>query len=132
MPLIIKFIRVGPSTDPLHPAKEEVKIPPGVLTRVWVYIPPGQMGLAHLVIKHGQTQIIPWEGDISGDDEVLDFNEYIVFETETTLTLEAWNEDSWYTRFFVVRILILPQIIAAPLVILFRLFRKLLEVMGIE
>jgi hypothetical protein len=53
-------------------------------------------------------------------------------KTDDTLTLEGWNEDTTYPHRFIVRLLILPRIIAYPEISLFSAFKKMLEAMGFE
>jgi hypothetical protein len=103
-----------------------------VIRRVWVIIPWGHRALAHLVIRHGETQIIPWSGDIHGDGEQLVFDEIYELPTDDTLILEGWNEDIKYEHMFIVRLLVLPRLYAYPeLAHLFAL-KRLLEAMGLE
>ena len=74
----------------------------------------GHKALAHLVIRHGETQIIPWSGDIHGDGEQLVFDEVYELKSEDVLVLEGWNDDVQYPHRFIVRLLILPQPYAFP------------------
>jgi hypothetical protein len=132
MPLICADINIPANTPKENPVRVQVKVPAGVIRKVWVLIPYGHKALAHLVIRHGETQIIPWYGDIHGDGEQLVFDEVYELPTEDYLTLEGWNEDTTYSHRFIVRLLILPKPYAYPeLAHLFAL-KRLLEVMGIE
>jgi hypothetical protein len=132
MPLICADVDIPPNTPKSSPVRVQVPVPAGVIRKVWVLIPPGHMGLAHLVIRHGETQIIPWAGDIHGDGETLEFDEVYELKTDDILVLEGWNEDSAYSHKFIVRLLVLPKVVAYPeLSVLFAL-KKLLEAMGLE
>jgi len=132
MPLICADITIPPNTPQTSPTRVPVKVPAGVIRKVWVIIPWGHRALAHLIIRHGETQIIPHYGDIHGDGEQLVFDEIYELPTEDYLTLEGWNEDTTYSHRFIVRLLILPKPYAYPeLAHLFAL-KRLLEVMGIE
>jgi hypothetical protein len=132
VPLVCKDIDVPASTPQTSPVKVSVKVPAGVIRKVWVLIPYGHRALAHLIVRHGETQIIPFEGDIHGDGEELVFDEVYELPTEDYLTLEGWNDDSKYSHKFIVRLLILPKTVAFPeLATLFAL-KRVLEVMGIE
>lgn len=132
MPLICADINIAANTPQTSPARASVKVPAGVIRKVWVLIPYGHKALAHLVIKHGETQIIPWAGDIHGDGEQLVFDEVYELPTEDYLTLEGWNEDSTYPHRFIVRLLILPKPYAYPEVYSLLSLKKLFEAMGLE
>jgi hypothetical protein len=95
-------------------------------------IPYGHKALAHLVIKHGETQIIPWVGDIHGDGEQLTFDEIYELPTDDVLTLQGWNDDSTYSHKFIVRLLILPRLYAYPELASLSAMKNMLEVLGIE
>ena len=115
-----------------EPVRMVAKIPAGVIRKVWVLIPPGHHGLAHLVIKHGETQIIPFLGDLHGDNETLVFDEIYELKSEDYLTFEAWNEDKVYPHRFIIRLLVLPRPYAFPEITLLSTFKYMLEVLGIE
>jgi hypothetical protein len=132
MPLICADINIPPNTPQTSPVRASVKIPAGVIRKVWVLIPYGHKALAHLIIRHGATQIIPYYGDIHGDGEQLVFDEIYEISTEDTLTLEGWNDDVKYDHKFIVRLLVLPKPYAYPEVYHLITLRKVLEVMGIE
>ena len=106
MPLVCQDITIPPNTPQDSPVRVQVPVPAGVIRKVWVLIPYGHKALAHLVIKHGETQIVPWTGDIHGDGEQLVFDETYELKTDDTLTLEGWNEDTIYPHRFIVLSLI--------------------------
>jgi hypothetical protein len=132
MPLICADINIPANTPREDPVRVNVKVPAGIIRKVWVLIPYGHKALAHLIIRHGETQIIPHYGDIHGDGEQLVFDEVYELPTDDVLTLEGWNEDSTYDHRFIVRLLILPKPYAYPEVYSLFTLRKVLEVMGIE
>ena len=132
MPLIAVDFTIPPNTPQSSPKRMQVKVPAGVIRKVWVVIPPGHMGLAHLIIRHGETQVIPHSGDIHGDNESLVFDETYELPSEDVLTFEGWNEDSKYPHTFIVRLLILPRHIAYPEYSVLLALKRLLEVMGVE
>jgi hypothetical protein len=132
MPLVCADINVPANTPQTSPVRVQVKVPAGVIRKVWVLIPYGHKALAHLIIRHGETQIIPWYGDIHGDGEQLVFDEVYELPTEDTLVLEGWNEDTKYPHRFIVRLLILPKPYAYPEVYSLFALKRVLEVMGIE
>ena len=132
LPLVCKDIDIPANTPQTSPVRVAVRVPAGVIRKVWVLIPYGHKALAHLIIRHGETQVIPHEGDIHGDGEELVFDEVYELQTNDVLTLEGWNEDSKYSHKFIVRLLVLPKTVAFPeLATLFAL-KRVLEVMGIE
>jgi len=132
MPLVCQDIVIPPSTPQSSPVRVQVKVPAGVIRKVWVLIPYGHKALAHLIIRYGETQIIPHYGDLHGDGEQLVFDEVYELPTEDILTLEGWNEDTTYSHRFIVRLLILPKPYAYPEVYSLLALKRVLEVMGIE
>jgi len=118
--------------DPSSKNVTAILLKPGVLRKVHVLIPPGHQALAHLRILRGETQVIPDIGTIEGDGESLDFDEYIEIPTEETWKLEVYNEDEVYKHCFYVRFEVVPKIIANPTAFLVSMFKKLLEVIGVE
>ncbi|MCC5989924.1 MAG: hypothetical protein LM558_00240 [Thermosphaera sp.] len=132
MPLICVDINIPPSTPQTSPTRVSVKVPAGVIRKVWVLIPYGHKALAHLIIRHGETQIIPYYGDIHGDGEQLVFDEVYELPTEDNLVLEGWNEDSKYEHRFIVRLLVLPKLYAYPEIASLSIMKKLIEGLGIE
>jgi len=132
MPLICADITIPPNTPQTSPIRVSVKVPAGVIRKAWVLIPYGHKALAHLIIRHGETQIIPWSGDIHGDGEQLVFDEVYELPTDDELTIEGWNDDSKYEHKFIVRLLILPKLYAYPEIASLSIMKKLLEGLGIE
>ena len=132
MPLICVDIPIPPSTPRESPIRVAVNVPAGVIRKVWVLIPHGHKALAHLVIRHGETQIIPWSGDIHGDGEQLVFDEVYELKSEDVLVLEGWNDDVQYPHRFIVRLLILPQPYAFPELAALSALSYAFKVMGIE
>jgi len=118
--------------DPASRNVVPIQLKPGVLRKVHILIPPGHHALAHLRVLRGETQIIPDTGTIEGDGESLSFDEYIEIPTEETWRIEVWNEDEVYPHCFYVRFEVVPKFVANPVAVLVQLFRRLLEVMGIE
>jgi len=118
--------------DPSSRNAVEILLKPGVLRHVCVLIPPGHQALVHLRILRGETQTIPDTGTIEGDGESLCFDEYIEIPTEEVWRIEVWNEDSQYPHCFYIRFEVVPKIIANPTAFLVSMFRRLLEVMGVE
>jgi len=118
--------------DPASRNVVPIQFKPGVLRKVYILIPPGHQALAHLRVLRGETQIIPDTGTIEGDGESLSFDEYIEIPTEETWRIEVWNEDEVYRHCFYVRFEVVPKFIANPVAVLAQMFKRFLEVMGIE
>jgi len=114
--MLYTYIFTVPANTPKSsPKKMDVTLKHGVIRRIMVTIPAGHSGLAHMIIKWGETQIIPHEGDICGDDEKLEWEEYYeIIEDERTLTLVGWNEDVENDHSFIVRFEVLPREIVYP------------------
>jgi len=118
--------------DPSSRNVVEILLKPGVLRHVCVLIPPGHQALAHLRILRGETQVIPDTGTIEGDGESLCFDEYIEIPTEEVWSIEVANDDSQYPHCFYVRFEVVPKYIANPTGLLISMFKRLLEVIGVE
>jgi hypothetical protein len=131
MPLITYDFKIPANTPKTAPKRDKIKVPAGVLRRIWILIPPGHRALAHMVIKHGETQIIPHEGVIHGDSELIVLDEYYEFKTDDVITLEGWNDDPYYFHTFYLRFLIQPPLLAAPELELIKGLRVMLEAMGV-
>ncbi|MEM3982475.1 MAG: hypothetical protein QXM71_07150 [Thermofilum sp.] len=109
-----------------------VNLKPGVVTKIIVLIPYGHKALARLRFLRGATQVIPDTGWIQGDGETLEWSEMVDIPTDETWTAEVVNEDTAYPHCFYIRIEIQPKTVAKPLDSLLSVFKKLLEVMGVE
>jgi hypothetical protein len=100
-------VKAPPNTPWNQPVTKELKLRPGVITKIAVLIPAGHQALAHLAIKYGETQVIPYGEDewITGDDETLEWTEdYELAGEPVSLTASAWNEDDTYPHSFYIRI----------------------------
>lgn len=125
-------LTVPANTPRTSPVRQDIEIKSGVLRKVSVMIPAGHFALAHLVIMDGETQIVPHEGDIHGNDEIFTFDEWIeIPEPKRTLTLLGWNEDDSYDHTFYVRILVLPRWLASPELYLGETLDRLLGALGL-
>ncbi|MEM4049022.1 MAG: hypothetical protein QW750_07085 [Zestosphaera sp.] len=118
--------------NPSASSTQSLLVKAGVVTKIIVLIPYGHKALAKLRFLRGATQIIPDIGWIMGDGETLEWSEMIDVPTDETWTVEVVNEDSTYPHCFYIRIEIQPKTVAKPLDSLLSVFKKLLEVMGIE
>jgi len=118
--------------DPLASSSQSLFVKAGVVTKIIVLIPYGHKALAKLRFLRGVTQIIPDLGWICGDGETLEWSEMIDVPMDETWTIEVVNEDSKYPHCFYIRMEVQPRHVAKPLDSLLSIFKRVLEVMGIE
>jgi len=110
-------LTIPPNTPPESPERTTVKLRKAILTHMSIRIPPGHHALAGIRVLYGITQLWPEETGtwLTGDDEVLEWEEYFELPTDpTTLVLEGYNEDDTYEHSFYIRLMTLPKAIAAP------------------
>jgi hypothetical protein len=125
-------ITIPANTPKESPIEEKVLIKSGVIRKISILIPSGHFCLAHLVIKDGETQIVPHEGDIHGDGETLEFEDWIqIEEPERIITFCGWNEDTTFSHTFYVRIIVLPIWLAAPHIWLIDKINSILRILRI-
>ncbi|MEM4020027.1 MAG: hypothetical protein QXG57_07365 [Thermofilaceae archaeon] len=118
--------------EPSSTSRTAISLKPGVITRIIVLIPYGHKALAKLRFLRGATQVIPDTGWIQGDGETLEWSEMVDVPTDETWTAEVVNDDSTYPHCFYIRIEIQPRTVAKPLDSLLSVFKRLLEVLGVE
>jgi hypothetical protein len=109
--LFTASVKAPANTPKESPVVKPVRLKEGILTKVSILIPSGHAALAHLAIKDGETQIIPWGDDewIEGDNETLEWEpNYRLPSEPAELSLVAWNEDQLYDHTFYVRFWITP------------------------
>jgi len=111
------------------PASLEMKLKAGVVSKISVLIPDGHMALAHLAIKYGETQIMPW-GDnqnLHGNDESVTWEEGFELPSEpASLTAQAWNDDEENPHTFYLRVWVTPKPEVLPIELITRVL-KLIE-----
>ena len=100
------------------PTAQEVKVAPGIVTRVIVTFPPGCAKLAHLKIWRSYHQVWPTneDGDFTADGETFDYAEqYDVSDEPLVFKLIGWNEDDTYDHTIGIKMLIEAKpTVAAP------------------
>jgi len=106
--LFTTWITAPAETPKTKPERKDVKLKPGILKLVEIYVPAGHAYRAHLGILDGETQIIPWGDDqfIEGDGETFEYDPDRELPSEpAVLTLSAWNEGlyphTFYLKFWV-------------------------------
>lgn len=107
-----KQLVIPANTTKTSPITEKLKIIRGTAQRVFVAIPSGSSGLAHLAIDFQGSQIWPFnpDGDFSGDDMVFDFPEEFSFDSDPLiLELRGWNDDDSYQHAITLYVSIMPE-----------------------
>lgn len=109
-------IDIPANTPKADPFIVVLTVTKGILHRFWTEYPSGCQGLAHLVIRHAESQMIPTnpDGDLAADNYVLEAEEFIAIEAPYVLKLVGWNEDDTYSHTLTFRCSILPPEIVAP------------------
>jgi len=122
--VLFTFSITAPANTPqTAPAKKEMKLREGVITKISVLIPPGHAALAHLGIFDGETQIMPWgEGQwLEGDSETVPWEpDYPLPSEPAKLEARAWNEDDTYDHTFYIRVWVDPEPSRLPVKLLVR------------
>jgi hypothetical protein len=98
-----------------NPEIVEVKVTHGVIHRVEIEFPAGQVGLIHVAIDHLAHQVWPSnpEGSFAGDDYVVAFDDYYpILFAPYRLKIRAWTDGTTYDHTVKVRFGMLPESIA--------------------
>lgn len=124
------YVYAAANTPKASAATFKLSVSRGILTKVTIVIPTGHHGLAHLVIRDGNTPFVP-EG---GEDGIIGDGVPVVWEgwkeikeTPYALYADVWNEDDTYLHGFIVYMTILPRHVAQPLGRLVDLLSRLIE-----
>lgn len=105
-------ITIPKNTTKASPTIVTFGIAHGIITKIMVRPRPGHAGLAHLVMRHHETQIAPSTEnmDFSGDTFPIDWEEYYEsYQPPYELKLQGWNDDDTYPHTFDVFVAILPR-----------------------
>jgi len=105
------------NTEKTSPAKMTFTLREGILTEITILIPPGHCDLAHLVIKDGDTQIVPElpAESVHGDNIVLRFRvDRYLYQPFYDLYGYGWNDDDTYDHDFILYFEVEPRAIAYP------------------
>jgi len=111
-----KDVTVTKNTDEGTAVRQKIKCSAGILNEFNVVFPPGCAGLVHFTLWQGGHQLIPSTQGMSirGDDEVVDFREYVVLPNDSnTLEVRAWNTDDTFDHTLHVRLSVLPEDVLA-------------------
>lgn len=99
-----------------------------VITKISVRFPPGPENELRVKIMYGLKSLAPWaEGEwLSGDDEKIEWNEYIELpEKRTTLKIVTENDDTVYPHSVIIRIVTLPKHLVTPIAAMNRVYELL-------
>lgn len=97
------------------PEISEAKLTHGVVHRIEVEFPAGQVGLIHVAIDHMGHQVWPSNpgGSFASDDHVVAFDDYYpILTAPYKLKIRAWTDGTAYSHTVKVRIGLLPESIA--------------------
>jgi hypothetical protein len=97
------------------PAIEDAKLTHGVVHRIEVEFPAGQIGLIHVVINHMGHQVWPSNpaGSFASDDHVVAFDDYYpLLFAPYRFKIIAWTDGTNYDHTVKVRFGLLPESIA--------------------
>ncbi len=112
-----KTITVAANTPISDPMTEVIEVQAGVIHRIRVSIPAGHAWLTGVHVLQGLHQIAPTSTSewFSGDDDIIDYNEFIELKSATTqLMIEAYNTDTEYAHSFAVNIGVMPRFVVLP------------------
>lgn len=105
----------------------------GVIHEIWVLVPAGQKGLAHLQLVQAGHQFAPsTEGQsFYGDDILIHFKEhYRLYPGWNTILARGWNDDDVNAHTITAWIGILPEYVVLPHAALQRMNVSLRQVLN--
>ncbi len=105
-------LSVPPNTPSSAPVLLLARLTLGTIHRVEVMFPPGPLGLLHVRIFRGLTQLWPSNapGDLAADDVTIAWAEdYEITDEPTTLRIYAWNDDDFFSHTATIRFALIPQ-----------------------
>jgi len=111
--MIYSYTISTPANTPKS-AKQETKIAlaKGVIHKIEIDFPPGNLGKLHVAIRGGLEQIFPSNesSDLIGDDRLISFPEYYeILTAPYEMTVETWNESLNNAHSISIRIGLLPR-----------------------
>lgn len=121
-------------TEESDPVEHELKMDSGTIVAMEVFNPPGCHRVCRSRILEGISVLWPGnpEGYIATDGTPVGWSEYYTLKSpDYTLTLKSWNISEDYPHDVIVRINVLPTIIAAPYVVVRDLVNLLKKLLGL-
>lgn len=108
---------ISAGTEEADPTKEPLQMDSGVIVGMSVYNPPGAQRLCRCNIREELSVL--WPGNkaayIATDGQEVNWREHYPLKSPGhRLILHAWNIDDTYDHDLVVRINVLPSLIATP------------------
>lgn len=91
----------------------------GTVRAVFILVPPGHAGLAHLQIYRQTHQVWPTTIGQSfvGDDTIYHFEDnFPIHEAPYQVTLRGWNDDDTHEHSFYVKLIMPPPAFLVPVV----------------
>jgi len=127
-------ITVPANTPEASPVWKDLLMRKGVINKLDIHFPAGCVGLVHVAIFYGDTQLWPEQkGEyFATDDETISFTEYFeLIHDWLEIRAMLWNEDDTYDHTISIRISVLPKWYVAPYIILKGLVDILKRILGI-
>ena len=113
-------LEIPADTSESSPEKLMMKLTFGILTKVYIIIPTGHAGLAHLKIMYHESQLypLPPSTEYHGDGNEISFEErQPIFINPYELKAIGWNTDDTYAHSFLMNFTItLPETLGIPAV----------------
>lgn len=109
--IFVAAIATPANTSSTAPVVTPLPIVLGTITRVLIYFPPGQSGLAHCKILYGLYQLFPSDeqADFAGDDALITWDENIEIDADPAqLTIVTYNDDDTYTHTVTLHVVMQP------------------------
>jgi len=103
-------VSVPHSTDEATPHEEILPLTRGVITAVFIYLPRGHVGLAHLQILYHGHQLYPLNpgGSYRGNETTIAFTEYQPITVNPyELKARTWNLDEYYDHSILIGLAVL-------------------------
>jgi len=123
------------NTSEANAVEHELVMDSGVIVAMSVYNPPGCQRVCRSRILEELSVLWPGNplGYIATDGDVVQWTEHYVLKSpKYRLILRAWNVSTKHSHDVVVRINVLPPIVAAPFLVIAELVRVLKHLIGME
>lgn len=105
-------VSIPANTAQTAPFTEILKLAPGVLTSLLIYIPAGHGGTAHLKLYYHEFQLFPLSRneDYHGDDVPIPIQSSFKIDTEPyEFKAVGWNTDTEFSHAFLLSVNILKE-----------------------
>ncbi len=105
--LFSQQITLPANTAQADAIEQEIKLAPGVITKIEVQFPPGPFGLSHIQLLQDTHQFAPFDPtqDIASDRETVTWSEEIILNRPPyKMAIRGWNDDTAFPHIITVRI----------------------------